>query len=78
MNYLNLFMLMYHGNTRPFTSGFRSKVEIVNEVFIAVGTFHFMLFTDFTKDVDVQFTVGWSLAGFIIAHITFNMMIVLH
>ena len=71
-------MLMYHGHTRPFSTGFRSKVEIVNEVFIAVGTFHFMLFTDFTEDVDVQFTVGWSLAGLIIAHITFNLMIVLY
>ena len=78
MNYLNLFMLIYHGNTRPFLSSFRSWVEITNEIFITIDTFHFMLFTDITEDVDIQFTVGWSLVVLIVAHIAFNMAIILH
>ena len=77
MNYLNLFMLIYHGNTRPFTSSFRSWVEITNEIFITIDTFHFMLFTDITEDVDVQFKVGWSLVVLIVGHIAFNMAIIL-
>ena len=51
MNYLNLTMLIYNGYYKPFSSRFRNRVEVTNEVFITLATFHFMLFTDFTKDV---------------------------
>ena len=76
MNYLNLSMLIYVAHYKPFSSRFRNRVEVVNEVFITLATFHFMLFTDFTKDVSTQFKIGWSLAAFIILHIMFNLGIV--
>ena len=78
MNYLNLSMLIYNGHAKPFKSLFRSRVEITNEVFITMDTFHFMLFTDFTRDVDTQFMIGWSLVAHIVAHIFFNLSIVIY
>ena len=51
INYLNLAMLIYNGYIKPFKTRFRNIVEVINEVFITLATFHFMLFTDFTKDV---------------------------
>ena len=71
-------MIIYNGHSLPFASRFRSKVEVVNEVFITLDTFHFMLFTDFTRDVETQYLVGWSLVGFIVLHIFFNLSIVLY
>jgi hypothetical protein len=76
MNYLNLFMLIYNGSTKAFTSLFRSRVEIINEIFITLDTFHFMLFTNFVAEVDTQYAIGWSLVGHLIAHITFSLGIV--
>jgi hypothetical protein len=52
MNYLNLAMLIYNGGTKPYKSIFRSKVEMISEIFISLDTFHFMLFTDFVRDVE--------------------------
>jgi hypothetical protein len=77
MNYLNLSMLLYNGYNSPFNTRFRNRVEVVNEVFITQATFHFMLFTEFTKDAATHFKIGWSLAALIIVHITFNLSIVL-
>ena len=77
MNYLNLAMLIYNGYNMPFETRFRSRVEIVNELFITMDTFHFMLFTDFTMDVETQYQIGWSLVCHIVVHIFFNLSIVL-
>lgn len=77
MNYLNLSMLIYNGYYKPFSSRFRNRVEVTNEVFITLATFHFMLFTDFTRDVETQFKIGWGLSALIILHIVFNLAIVM-
>jgi hypothetical protein len=77
MNYLNLSMLIYVGYFMPFSTRFRSRVEVINEIFITVDTFHFMLFTDFVGQPDTQYLIGWSLIVHITLHILFNLAIVL-
>ena len=53
MNYLNLSMVIYNGQFKPFKVRSRNRVEVANEIFITMATFHYMLFTDFTQDVDI-------------------------
>jgi hypothetical protein len=54
MNYVNLAMLIYVGYHRPFLTRERNKIELTNEIFISLETFHFMLFNDFVPEISTQ------------------------
>ena len=45
-------MLIYIGATAPYKSPSRSRIELVNEVFIASDSLHLLLFTDYARDDD--------------------------
>ena len=78
MNYLNLFVMIYIGYVKPFATRSRNWIETINEVFISIDTYHFMLFSDMVGDIETQVQIGWSLCGFIMLHILFNLSLVLY
>lgn len=73
MNYLNLFVMIYIGYAKPFADRGRNYIEIVNEIFISIDTYHFMLFSDIVADAETKVQIGWSLCMLIMIHILFNL-----
>jgi hypothetical protein len=77
INYLDLAMIMFLGSVQPFKTKMRNFQEIVNECFLCISSFHFMLFTDFVPDKYTQYNIGWSLVVTMMCHLSFNLYFVL-
>ena len=50
LEYMNLFMLMYTGWTRPLQSVFSNRLEMFNEYFVCIITMHMAFFSDWVLD----------------------------
>ena len=60
MNFGNLFMLIYQGQVNPLCSRLKNRIEKLNELFIMIGTFYLMFYTDWVPLPQTQFYYGWS------------------
>lgn len=49
------------GFTDPYSSSASNKMELLNEAFVLVSTYHFYEFTDFMVNVSVREVIGQSL-----------------
>jgi hypothetical protein len=36
-------------------------MEIINEVFVLIASFHLIIFSDYTEDEEVKYSGGWSI-----------------
>ena len=78
LNYSNLFMMIYQGSFGPFKNPLRNKVESMNEIFIAICSYHMMLYSEWVLSQQVQFNYGWSQIFFMILLITVNLIFVFY
>ena len=74
---LNLFIIIYQGSICPFITRQQNRIELFNEVFITIITFHLCLFTQFVPEYEVQIKMGWSLIFFTVVLSLGNFMIIL-
>ena len=61
MLYMNIAIMIYVGHNRPLNTGFKNKLDLLNECFISNATYHMLLFTDWTLDEHEQYIAGWSM-----------------
>jgi hypothetical protein len=78
MFYLNLIMMIYIGNSRPFVTRRDNNIEFINEIFIWMSTMHIILFTEFVKDEEVRYMCGWSMLAVISCCMLFNLSFVFY
>ena len=63
---LNLFSLIYQGSARAQIEKKLNKLELLNEWFIAVSTWHMLTFSDWVSKDETKYTMGNSMIFFIL------------
>ena len=71
-------MIIYQGRTSPLLSRFDNNLELMNEWFVCMSTLHLCFYTDFIPDPELQYSLGWSLNGFTLVMITYNLAIIIY
>jgi hypothetical protein len=51
-------MVMYIIHVKPFKEKYKNKLEIFNEGFILLISYHLLFFTDYIKDEDLRTKLG--------------------
>ena len=73
---MNMFLLIYKGNNWPLETKFQNRLEMYNEVTIAIASGHLLFFTDWVPDQDVQTAYGWSMLWFIGLNFLVNLFVI--
>ena len=58
---LALFEIIYIGLVSPYWRALDNKVELFNELVNCIVIYHFICYTDFLPDPEIQFQLGWSM-----------------
>ena len=61
----------------PFQSMVQNYQETINEIFVLIAGYHLFCFTEWVYDLNMRFTVGWSLLGFVGLNLAINIGIML-
>ena len=69
-------MIILIGYIPPFIERIMNTMELINEVFVLILTYHLYTFTDFTPDVQTREEVGKSLIAITILSIVTNFGVV--
>jgi len=67
----------YTGQFQPFVTRFTNWVEIINDCFILVYSYHLFVFTEFVQPRSTHVTMGWSAVSVIGLCILFNVVILM-
>jgi hypothetical protein len=73
---MNLFNQIYIGNYTPMISRSRNRFEFFNDICVYLVTCHFLFFSDFVDNQELQYLIGFSCIGFIALNIMINMSVV--
>lgn len=60
------------GVVEPMSSPSANKIDLINEMFVLLITYHLYQFTEFMTDQDNRNLVGKSMMAITIANITLN------
>ena len=74
---INLFIVIYQASYNPFITKKKNRIELFNEVFITIITFHICLFTEFMPNQESKITMGWSMICLTVVNTIFNFLIIL-
>jgi hypothetical protein len=69
-------MMMTSGLTEPMTEKVSNTMDLVNETFVLLTTYHLYQFTEFMTDLDNRSLVGKSLMLLIIINVVLNIGVV--
>lgn len=69
-------MMMTSGLTEPMTEKVSNTMDLVNEAFVLLTTYHLYQFTEFMTDLDNRSLVGKSLMILIIINVVLNIGVV--
>jgi hypothetical protein len=69
-------MMMTSGLTEPMTEKVSNNIDLVNEAFVLLTTYHLYQFTEFMTDLDNRSLVGKSLMLLIIINVVLNIGVV--
>lgn len=79
---MNLFIyssnlyLIYLQHVLPYDDSATVLAETCNEAMLLMICYHFILLSDLLADPALKFQIGWSLCGFVLAMILFNLAII--
>jgi hypothetical protein len=71
----NLYII-YLQHVTPYDDSSTVVIETINEVFLLLICYHFILLTDLLSDPMLKFKIGWSLCGHVLAMIAMNLLII--
>ena len=74
---LNLAIIIFQGLNDPFITRKKNRIEMFNEVSIAIATGHDMFFTDIIPTRHGHFLVGWSMISVMLFNAAVNIGIAL-
>jgi len=69
-------MMMTSGFTEPMTEKVSNNMDLINEAFVLLTTYHLYQFTEFMTDLDNRSLVGKSLMILIIINVVLNIGVV--
>ena len=69
-------MMMTSGLTEPMTDKVSNTMDLVNEAFVLLTTYHLYQFTEFMTHLDKRSIVGRSLMLLIIINVALNIAVV--
>ena len=70
--YMNIFMLIYIGRTKPLEILVRNKIELFNEGCICASCIFLTSFTDWVPDAEGRYYAGWGMCSIIAVNILVN------
>lgn len=76
-NIMNIFVIIYQGQSEPLPGRFAKRMELFNEVMIATITYQLFMFTDALPSQEAQYIIGWSLVGCLSAMLAVNSFFVI-
>ena len=71
-----MIILMTSGLTEPMIDGVANKMELVNETFVLLTTYHLYQFTEFMTHIENRSLIGKSLIVIIIVNVLLNLGVV--
>jgi hypothetical protein len=75
---LNLIYLIFAYKVRFFKEKEANRQDQVNEIFMSICTFFFVMFTDFCPSLEIQYNHGgWGYCIFFAGCILFNLLLML-
>jgi hypothetical protein len=74
---LLLWYVIYIETVEPHETKFQTTQETVNEIFLLMTCYHFVLFTGLVLDFEMRESIGWSCIGSICALVGFNIFALL-
>ena len=77
MAVLNFSWMFYLGLSKPHELPIQNTLDFVNEFVIIVIFLHIFIFTDWVHDQEAQYLMGWSMNGWVVLLIAYNMFFVL-
>jgi hypothetical protein len=77
INIMNLFMIIYITNIKPFIGRFRNNLEIINDFCMSEVTLMMMCFTDWVAYPPAQSMYGNVMMAMTSLVVSFNMSIVI-
>jgi hypothetical protein len=77
LNFLNLFVMMYTASSKALDLRYNNRLNLFNEICVTVIGWHLMFFTGLVTDLNMQFTMGWSMVAWISFNTGVNILIVI-
>ena len=68
---LSMMFSCYLIRYRPFIESEMNNVQIINEVYYTVISYHQLMFTDFVQDASGKNLVGWSMVCMCLLNLIF-------
>jgi hypothetical protein len=65
-------MILYQGLNNPLIGRWNNRIEFINEICISYSCFHIIFFTDWIKEKELQYQLGWSMLAVTVFCILFN------
>ena len=60
MNLMNMFVLIYHGQTEPFATRAARRLDFFNEAGVILITYFMFMYNDNLPDEDLKYLIGWT------------------
>ena len=70
-------MIMSSGLTKPMSENVANTMDLVNEAFVLITTYHLYQFTDFMPHIENRSLVGKSLMLIIIINVVLNIAVIM-
>ena len=74
---MNLGITIYIGSVKPFNCREKNYLEMFNETFVTIVTWHSLFFTDLVPTRENRFQFGWSMIFFMVLNAACNMTTVI-
>ena len=74
---LNIFSIIYQGWYRPYELPKYNEKELLNEVFIQLNIYFLIVYSDFGRVPEAQYTMGWVNIVCLAIMVVFNLLIML-
>ena len=72
--HLSCMTMSYVAFNQPFKVNLLNSLELINEIITLIMTYHLIVFSDFVRDREVQYKVGYSVCAFTAFSITINLI----
>jgi hypothetical protein len=69
--------MIYLIKHKPFTNNKLNKLEIMNEFFVILVSYHLILFNDYLPNPELRYSIGWSTITLTSLALLINMIVIL-
>lgn len=70
-------IMIYMGYVKPYTTLYKNKLEICNEIILLLAVYCLILFTEFVPGPEIRYKCGWAMIAVTFTLIAVNMTVVI-